>query len=122
MARRIGGAGGGSDPAGKSGAVVAAGVLAVALTAGSGGLSLGGGTATTAIDSAGTNLTKARTEGRKSARKGDADTYEAAFTEPLHAGTEFVLVEDRGDWVQAELSDGRRCWLPARAVGLVRFQ
>ena len=27
MARRIGGAGGGSDPAGKSGAVVAAGVL-----------------------------------------------------------------------------------------------
>lgn len=56
------------------------------------------------------------------ARKGDADTYEPAFTEPLHAGTEFVLVEDRGDWVQAELSDGRRCWLPARAVGLVRFQ
>lgn len=56
------------------------------------------------------------------ARKGDADSYEPAFTEPLHAGTEFVLVEDRGDWVQAELSDGRRCWLPARAVGLVRFQ
>lgn len=75
MARRIGGAGGGSDPAGKSGAVVAAGVLAVALTAGSGGLSLGGGGAsTTAIDSAGVNLTKARTEGRKSARKGDADS------------------------------------------------
>lgn len=56
------------------------------------------------------------------ARKGDADTYEPAFTEPLHAGTEFVLVEDRGDWVQAELSDGRRCWLPSRVVGLVRFQ
>jgi tetratricopeptide (TPR) repeat protein len=56
------------------------------------------------------------------ARKGDADTYEPAFTEPLHAGTEFALVEDRGDWVQAELSDGRRCWLPTRAVGLVRFQ
>lgn len=55
------------------------------------------------------------------ARKGDADTYEPAFTEPLHAGTEFVLSEDRGDWVQAELSDGRRCWLPARSVGLVRF-
>jgi tetratricopeptide (TPR) repeat protein len=56
------------------------------------------------------------------ARKGDADTYEPAFTEPLHAGTEFALVEDRGDWVQAELNDGRRCWLPTRAVGLVRFQ
>lgn len=55
------------------------------------------------------------------ARKGDADTYEPAFTDPLHAGTEFVLVEDRGDWYQVELSDERRCWLPSRAVGLARF-
>lgn len=70
MARRIGGAGGGSDPAGKAGAVVVAGVLAVALTAG-GGLSLGGGA--TSVESVGTNLTKAKSEGRKSARNGDAD-------------------------------------------------
>lgn len=69
--RRIGGPGGGSDP-GRSGAVVAAGVLAVSLAAG-GGLSVGGGAATTAVDSAGVNLTKARSEGKKSARKGDAD-------------------------------------------------
>jgi hypothetical protein len=73
MARRIGGPGGGSDPgAGKAGAVVAAGVLAVSVAAGGGGLPLGGG-ATTAADSAGVNLTKAKAEGRKSARKGDAD-------------------------------------------------
>lgn len=72
-ARRIGGAGGGSDPgAGKAGAVVVAGVLAMSVAAGSGGLSLGGGTSA-AVDSAGTNLTKARSEGRKSARKGDVD-------------------------------------------------
>ncbi|MGW4210181.1 hypothetical protein ACWEIJ_19485 [Lentzea sp. NPDC004789] len=70
MGRRIGGAGGGSDPgAGKAGAVVAAGVLAVSVAAGGGGLSLGGAS-TTSIDSAGTGLTKARSEGRKSARKG----------------------------------------------------
>lgn len=73
MARRIGGAGGGSDPgAGKAGAVVAAGVLAVSLSAG-GGLSLGGGASTTAVEPAGVNLGRAKSEGRKSARDGDAD-------------------------------------------------
>lgn len=73
MARRIGGAGGGSDPgAGKAGAVLVAGVLAMSVAAGSGGLSLGGGASTT-VDPVGTNLTKAKSEGRKSARKGDAD-------------------------------------------------
>ncbi|MDX8035583.1 hypothetical protein SK803_35720 [Lentzea sp. BCCO 10_0856] len=72
MARRIGGAGGGSDPgAGKAGAVLAAGVLAVSVAAGGGGLSLGSGA--TSVESAGTNLTKAKSEGRKSARSGDAD-------------------------------------------------
>ncbi|SEQ44348.1 hypothetical protein SAMN05216188_10357 [Lentzea xinjiangensis] len=75
MGRRIGGPGGGSDPgAGKAGAVVAAGVLAVSVAAGSGGgLSLGGGASTTAADSAGLNITRAKSEGRKSARNGDAD-------------------------------------------------
>ncbi|WP_439660605.1 hypothetical protein ACSHWB_03280 [Lentzea sp. HUAS TT2] len=70
MARRIGGAGGGSDPgAGRAGAVVAAGVLAMSVA---GGLS-GGGASTVAVDSAGVNLGKARSEGKKSARNGDAD-------------------------------------------------
>ena len=54
------------------------------------------------------------------ARKGDSDTYEASFQDPLHAGTEFVLVEERGHWIHVELPDGRRCWLPSRDVGLVR--
>lgn len=73
MKRDIGGPGGGSKPgAGKAGAVVAAGVLAISVAAGSGGgLSLGGGA--TSVESVGTNLTKAKSEGRKSARKGDAD-------------------------------------------------
>jgi hypothetical protein len=72
MARRIGGKGGGSDPgAGKAGAVVAAGVLAVSVAAGGGGLSAGGGAAS--VDAVGTNLTRAKSEGGKSARKGDAD-------------------------------------------------
>lgn len=73
MKREIGGPGGGSKPGtGKAGAVVAAGVLAISVAAGSGGLSLGGG-ASTSVESVGTNLTRAKSEGRKSARKGDTD-------------------------------------------------
>jgi len=54
------------------------------------------------------------------ARKGDSDTYEPSFTDPLHAGTEFIVVEDRGNWFQVGLADSRRCWLPLKAVELVR--
>lgn len=54
------------------------------------------------------------------ARKGDSETYEASFKEPLHSGTEFTLVEDRGEWLHLELIDSRRCWIPAKAAGLVR--
>jgi hypothetical protein len=54
------------------------------------------------------------------ARKGDGDTYEPSFKEPLHAGTEFALVENRGEWYQVELADGQRCWIPATAAGLIR--
>ena len=53
------------------------------------------------------------------ARKGDAETYQPSFTEPLHAGTEFELLEDRGEWLHIELADGRRCWVARKAVGLV---
>jgi hypothetical protein len=53
------------------------------------------------------------------ARKGDGTSYEPSFTDPLHAGTEFELVESRADWQHVELPDGRQCWLPASSVGLV---
>ena len=52
-------------------------------------------------------------------RKGDGDTYEPSFKEPLHAGTEFAVVENRGEWYQVELADGQRCWIPATAAGLI---
>ena len=54
------------------------------------------------------------------ARKGDSEAYHPSFTEPLHAGTEFVVEEDRGEWCQVQLADGRRCWLPAASVEYVR--
>jgi hypothetical protein len=53
------------------------------------------------------------------ARKGNSTTYEPSFREPLHAGTEFERLEDRGAWYHVALADGRRCWLPATSVGMV---
>jgi tetratricopeptide (TPR) repeat protein len=44
------------------------------------------------------------------------NSYEPAFKESLHAGTEFILVEDRGDWHQITLKDGRRCWIPRKVA------
>ena len=53
------------------------------------------------------------------ARKGDGASYEPSFEDPLHAGTEFLLIETRGDWRHIELPDGRRCWIPANSADLV---
>ena len=46
------------------------------------------------------------------ARKGPAYAYAPAFVEALHDGLEFKLIEERGAWIQIELTDGRRCWIP----------
>lgn len=53
------------------------------------------------------------------ARLSDSHTAAPAFTEPLHAGTEFEVTEDRGAWYEVRLPDGQTCWLPAAAVELV---
>jgi len=53
------------------------------------------------------------------ARKGDGLTYDPSFKSPLHAGTEFDLIEDRSDWWHIELSDGRRCWIPDKAGAII---
>lgn len=53
------------------------------------------------------------------ARKGDSRSYQSSFTTPLHAGTEFILLEKRGSWLYVELQDGRQCWLPARSSELI---
>jgi hypothetical protein len=50
------------------------------------------------------------------ARKGDALLYQPAFTNPLTAGTEVRICEKRPGWIQVQLSNGSRCWLPELAV------
>lgn len=54
------------------------------------------------------------------ARKGNSETYEPSFKEPLHAGTEFTLIEDRGDWYHVELADSRTCWVRSGDTEMVR--
>lgn len=53
------------------------------------------------------------------ARKGDGAAYSPSFTEPLHAGLTFSLVEKRGEWLYIELGDGRRCWVPADSAEMI---
>ena len=44
-------------------------------------------------------------------RKGNSDSYEMSFQKPLHSGTEFTLLETRGDWMEIRLADGQTCWI-----------
>lgn len=52
-------------------------------------------------------------------RQGDAESYQPSFENPLHKGTEFRLLEERGAWWQIELPDGRSSWIPAKTGELV---
>ncbi|MCK4564602.1 MAG: hypothetical protein KAU94_08000 [Verrucomicrobia bacterium] len=55
------------------------------------------------------------------ARKGDGEMYAPAFLDPLHAGTEFERLENRGNWWHIRLADGQTCWIPSRAAETVLF-
>lgn len=46
------------------------------------------------------------------ARKGDGESYSPSFTDPLHAGTEFKLLQQRQGWAEIQLPDKQTCWLP----------
>ncbi len=50
------------------------------------------------------------------ARKGNADSYDPAFNEPLKEGAEFRIIERRGPWVQIQLAGGQAGWIPDSAV------
>jgi len=53
------------------------------------------------------------------ARKGDGSMYAPAFLDPLHSGTEFQRLEDRGKWWHIRLNDGQTCWIPSSAADRV---
>jgi tetratricopeptide (TPR) repeat protein len=60
------------------------------------------------------------TEASVPARKGNSTAYAPSFKEPLHAGTEFNLIENRDNWLYIKLFDGRTCWIPSKTAEMVR--
>ena len=46
------------------------------------------------------------------ARKGNAESYEPAFTAKLDEGTEFRVVEGRGGWILIRLAGDQEGWIP----------
>jgi len=52
------------------------------------------------------------------ARVSDSAFAPSALTEPLPAGTELQILDERGGWTQARLANGRDVWL--RSSGVVR--
>ncbi len=91
------------------GALLATGLLAAAMAASLGAEALGAASSEDGVVTAPETV----------ARKGDGETYEPAFTEPLHAGAEFRLLERRAGWYRGELPDGRAFWVAARDAELV---
>ncbi len=53
------------------------------------------------------------------ARQGDGQNYPPSFKDPLHAGTEFDLLEQRPDWFHIQLEDGSDGWIPDNAAELI---
>jgi hypothetical protein len=52
------------------------------------------------------------------ARKGNAASYEPAFTEPLAEGTEFRVRGRRADWLLVELAGGEEGWIEQDTAAL----
>ena len=53
------------------------------------------------------------------ARQGDGQSYSPSFKDPLHAGTEFDLLEHRHGWFHIKLSDNSEGWIPDTNADLI---
>ena len=53
------------------------------------------------------------------ARQGDGPNYPESFKDPLHAGTEFDLLERRTGWFHIMLADDSEGWIPDNAAELI---
>ncbi len=51
--------------------------------------------------------------------KGPGSTYQKQFEQPLQAGVEVRVREERGEWRRIELSDGSGGWIPRDTMELV---
>ena len=53
------------------------------------------------------------------ARQGDGPNYPPSFKDPLHAGTEFDLLEHRPGWMHIRLSNGADAWVADDAADII---
>ncbi len=53
------------------------------------------------------------------ARQGDGQNYPPSFKEPLHAGTEFELIESRPGWFHIKLANDSDGWIAQSGAGLI---
>jgi len=52
-------------------------------------------------------------------RKGNGESYAPQFPQPLHAGTEFEVLEERGAWLAIQLANGSSGWIRRESAGLL---
>ena len=53
------------------------------------------------------------------ARQGDGENYPQSFNEPLHAGVEFDVIEQRPNWFHVELPNHQDAWIPTQSAKLI---
>ena len=53
------------------------------------------------------------------ARQGDGENYPQSFNEPLHAGVEFDVIEQRPGWLHIKLPNGHNAWIPNQSAELI---
>jgi len=52
-------------------------------------------------------------------RKGNGESYTPQLPQPIHAGTEFVVLEARGSWLAIQLDNGTSGWIRRDSAALL---
>lgn len=52
-------------------------------------------------------------------RKGNGESYTLQLPQPLHAGTEFIVLEVRGSWLAIQLDNGTNGWIRRDGAALL---
>ena len=52
-------------------------------------------------------------------RKGNGESYTPQLPHPLHTGTEFVVLEERGSWLAIQLDNGTSGWIQRDSAALL---
>lgn len=66
-----------------------------------------------------TTISGVITDAEVVAHQGDGKGYPRSFKDPLHAGTEFDLLENRPGWFHIRLADGSNGWITDAAAELI---